>query len=177
MNLIRLGILLAAITLLPACTTVKGWFAGEPKAGEPAELVEFQETVETDKVWTYDAGDGTKKGAQQLQPAFRNGRVFVADYKGVLSGVDASTGDELWKIKTKLPFSGGPGTTDTMVMVGTEDGEVHAFLADTGTPVWIARVSSEVLAEPVEGDGIVVTRAIDGRVFGLDARNGRRLWV
>jgi outer membrane protein assembly factor BamB len=168
---------LVLVALLPACSTIKGWFPSSDKPGEPAKLVEFEETLATDKVWSTGIGKGTKRNAQQLRPTFRDGRIFVADYKGVLSAIDAASGQELWKIKTELPFSGGPGATGEIVLVGTADGEIHAFQSDTGTPLWIARVSSEVLAEPVEANGIVVARSIDGRVFGLDARNGRRLWV
>jgi len=176
MRRVMLASLMASL-LLPGCTTIKGWFKGEPKPGEPKELVEFEPTLKTDKLWSVDVGDGIKRGAQQLHPVARNGRLFMADYKGELIAVDADSGKRLWQIKTKLPFSGGPGVSDALVLVGTEDGEIHAFQADTGTPVWIARISSEVLAAPVEGDGIIVVRSIDGRVFGLDARNGRRVWV
>jgi outer membrane protein assembly factor BamB len=112
-----------------------------------------------------------------LRPVHRDGAIYVADYKGEISAVDAATGKRLWHFKTDLPFSGGPGVSEALALVGTQDGEVHAFLRDTGTPAWIARVSSEVLAAPVESEGIVVVRCIDGRAFGLDARNGRRIWV
>ena len=172
----RLLIALLAVSLA-GCTTIQGWFAGDPKPGDPAELVEFEPTTEADKVWSRDVGKGTDKRKQQLRPAYRGDTFWVADYKGRLSSVDAGTGDVNWELKTELPFSGGPGLSGELVIMGTENGEIHAFQADTGTPLWIARVSSEVLAAPAVGDGVVVVRSIDGRVFGLDENNGRRLWV
>lgn len=162
---------------LTGCSTVKGWFAGDPKPGDPAELVEFEATVEPDKVWSRDMGKGTDKRRQQLRPAYRNGTFWVADYKGDLSSVEAATGEVNWSIETELPFSGGPGLSENLVIMGTENGEIHAFQRDTGTSQWIARISSEVLAAPAAGEGIVVVRSIDGRVFGLNEANGRRLWV
>lgn len=169
----RVVLLLAAAALLPACS----WFKSDPKPGEPVELVDFEPTVKVGKVWSTDVGKGTKRGAQQLRPVYRDGTIYVADWKGELTAVDAATGKRLWNLDTELPFSGGPGVSEELALVGTQDGEVHAFLRDSGTPAWIARVSSEVLAAPVESEGIVVVRCIDGRAFGLDARNGRRAWV
>lgn len=168
-------LLLAALLagLLPSCS----WFKGDIKPGEPVELVDFEPSVKVGKAWSIGVGDGVKRGAQQLRPVVRDGTIYVADYKGELTAVDAATGKRLWRIKTELPFSGGPGVSAELALVGTQDGEVHAFLRDTGTPAWIARLSSEVLAAPIESEGVVVVRCIDGRAFGLDARNGRRMWV
>ena len=178
MRLARVFILLTlAALLLGGCNWFRSLSLDKDKPGEPAELVDFEPTLNTEEVWSSDIGKGTKRDAQQLRPAAQDGRIFVADYKGLLAAVDAASGSTLWELDTDLPFSGGPGLTEDMVLMGTQDGEIHAFLQNTGTPVWIARLSSEVLAAPVEADGTVVARSIDGRVFGLDVRNGRRLWV
>jgi len=166
-----------SLGLLSGCSTIGGWFAGDPKPGDPAELVDLEPTLETDEVWKRDLGKGTDKRKQQLRPAYREGTFWVADYRGDLSAVNATTGEKIWNIETELPFSGGPGLSEELVIMGTENGEIHAFARDTGTPRWIARISSEVLAAPAAGDGIVVVRSIDGRVFGLNEANGRRLWV
>lgn len=171
-----LAALMVAALVLQGCSWFKSW-GGEPKPGEPADLVEFEPTVDTDEVWSLDVGKGTYRGTQQLRPVYQDGVIYVAGHEGELSAVDAATGNRVWRLKTELPFSGGPGISEDLLLLGTENGEVHAFTPDTGTPVWIARVSSEILAAPTEADGIVVVRSIDGRVFGLDARNGRRAWV
>jgi len=173
----RLALALAVAALLSGCATFKKWFGGDPKPGDPAELVEFEPTAEMDEVWSRDLGKGTDKRKQQLRPAYRDRNFYVADYKGRLSAVDVDSGREVWEIDTDLPFSGGPGLSEELVIMGTENGEIHAFERGTGTPRWIARVSSEVLAAPAAGDGIVVVRSIDGRVFGLNESNGRRVWV
>ncbi len=173
----RFLLALTLVLTLPACSTIKGWFASDPKPGDPAELVEFEPTVDTDEVWKRDLGKGTDRRKQQLRPAFRDGTFWVADYKGRLTSLDVAGGKENWELDTELPFSGGPGLSESLVIMGTENGEIHAFESATGTPRWIARVSSEVLAAPAAGDGVVVVRSIDGRVFGLDENNGRRLWV
>ena len=85
---------------------------------------------------------------------------------------DIEPGDPL-----PLAFSGGPGISGDMLLLGSQDGEVFAFDAGSGSLRWTAQVTSEVLAPPVAQDGIVVVRSIDGRVFGLNQADGRRVWI
>jgi len=167
---------LAALLLLNGCSWIKSWGdKDEPEA--PAELVDFEATLKVGKVWSTDVGKGLDKSGRQIRPVYSEGSLFTADYKGQLVALDAQSGRKLWEIKTDLPFTGGPGVSGQLLMMGTENGEVFAFDASAGTQLWSATVTSEVLAAPAEADGIVVVRCIDGRVFGLDKDTGQRLWV
>jgi len=167
---------LAAIFLLNGCSWIKSW-GGKDDPDAPAELVEFEPTLKVGKVWSTRIGSGLDKAGRQLRPAYQSATLYAADYKGQLMAIDATGGRKLWEIKTKLPFTGGPGISGNLLLMGTQDGEVYAFDATTGTQLWSATVTSEVLAAPVEADGIVIVRCIDGRVFGLDADTGRRIWI
>ena len=167
---------LAALFLLNGCSWIKSW-GDDDDPDDPAELVEFEPTLKVGKVWSTDIGKGLDKAGRQLRPAYSSGSLFAADYKGLLMAIDAESGRKQWEIKTKLPFTGGPGISDNLLLMGTQDGEVFAFDASTGTQLWSATVTSEVLAAPAETDGIVVVRCIDGRVFGLDADTGQRIWI
>jgi len=167
---------LAALLLLNGCSWIKSWGDGDdPDA--PAELVDFEPTLNVGKVWSTGVGKGLDKAGRQLRPAYSSGSLYAADYKGLLMAIDANSGSKRWEIKTKLPFTGGPGISGNLLLMGTENGEVFAFDASTGTQRWSANVTSEVLAAPAEADGIVVVRCVDGRVFGLDADTGQRLWI
>lgn len=166
---------LAAVLLLNGCSWIKSW--GDDDADAPTELVEFEATLKVGKVWSTGVGKGLDNAGRQLRPAYSSGSLYAADYKGLLMAVDADNGRKLWEIKTKLPFTGGPGVSGNLLLMGTQDGEVFAFDASTGTQLWSATVTSEVLAAPSEADGIVVVRCIDGRVFGLDANTGQRVWI
>jgi outer membrane protein assembly factor BamB len=168
---------LAALLLLNGCSWIKSWGDDDDDPDAPAELVEFEPTLKVGKVWSAGIGKGLDKAGRQLRPAHASGTIYAADYKGLLIAVDAESGARRWEIKTKLPFTGGPGISDNLLMMGTENGEVFAFDATTGTQLWSATVTSEVLAAPTAADGIVVVRCIDGRVFGLDADTGQRLWI
>lgn len=167
---------LAALLLLNGCSWIKSW-GDDDDPDAPAKLVDFEPTLKVGKVWTTDVGKGLDKTGRQIRPAYSSGSLYAADYKGLLSAIDATNGQKRWVIKTELPFTGGPGVSGNLLMMGTENGEVFAFDASTGTQLWSATVTSEVLAAPAESDGIVVVRCIDGRVFGLDADTGQRLWV
>jgi outer membrane protein assembly factor BamB len=162
--------------LLNGCSWIKSW-GDDDDPSAPAELVEFEPTLKVGKVWSTKVGDGLDKAGRQLRPAYSSGTLYAADHKGLLAAIDAESGRKLWEIKTKLPFTGGPGVSGNLLLMGTQDGEVFAFDASTGTQLWSATVTSEVLAAPAEGDGVVVVRCIDGRVFGLDADTGQRLWI
>jgi len=166
---------LAALLFLNGCSWIKSW-GDDDDPDAPAELVEFEPTLKVGKVWSTGVGSGLDKAGRQLWPAYL-GTLYVADYKGMLLAIDANSGSKRWDIKTKLPFTGGPGISDELLLMGTQDGEVYAFDATSGTQLWSATVTSEILAAPSEADGIVVVRCIDGRVFGLDADTGRRVWI
>ena len=166
---------LAALLLLNGCSWIKSW--GDDEIDGPAELVEFVPTLKVGKVWSTGVGKGLDKAGRQLRPVHSAGSIYAADYKGLLIAVDADSGNKKWEIKTKLPFTGGPGVFENLLLMGTENGEVFAFDASTGTQLWSANVTSEVLAPPNAADGIVVVRCIDGRVFGLDANTGQRIWI
>lgn len=167
---------LAALLLLSGCSWIQSW-GDDDDPDAPAELIEFEPTLKVGKVWSTGVGSGLDKAGRQLWPAYSSGTLYAADYKGLLMAVDANNGNKRWEIKTKLPFTGGPGVSGELLLMGTQDGEVYAFDASSGTQLWSATVTSEVLAAPVESDGIVVVRCIDGRVFGLDADTGRRVWI
>lgn len=167
---------MAAVLLLNGCSWIKSWGKDdEPDA--PSELVEFQSTLNVGKVWSTSVGSGVDKQGRQLRPAFSSGTIYAADYKGQITAVDAQNGNRLWEVKTKLSFTGGPGVSGKLLLMGTENGEVFAFDSSSGSQLWSATVTSEVLAAPVIADGLVIVRCIDGRIFGLDADTGRRVWI
>jgi outer membrane protein assembly factor BamB len=175
---IRLRALAAAglaLLLVQGCSWIRSW--GDPEPGDPAPLVEFEESLKVRKVWSTGVGDGMGKQGLSMAPAYASGVLYVADHKGRLVAVDAETGRKNWDLKTKQAFSGGPGLAGDQLYMGTVEGRVIAYDINGGAELWNAQVSSEVLAPPAAADGIVVVRCIDGRVFGLDAVSGRRLWI
>ena len=171
------ALLLAVLWVLQGCSWIKSWGDDDEEPGAPNPLVEFEPTLATQKVWSAKIGAGVGREDPRLRLAHDQGTLFAADHKGLLVSLDATNGRKRWEVKTKLPFTGGPGVSAEAVYMGTENGEVHAFSKRDGTLLWTAQLSSEILATPVAADGILVMRCIDGRVFGLDESSGTRLWM
>jgi len=172
--------LLFALTLvlLSGCGTVKNMFSsGEDNTIPPTPLVEIETIVEIIKLWSEDAGKGSTKQYLKLTPSHVQGKVFVADVRGNLTAFDATNGNTLWKNDADLSITGGPGSSETLTMIGTDNGDVLAYASESGEFLWQAKVSSEILAAPQEAYGIVVIRTNDGKIFGLDANDGSRLWI
>lgn len=168
------GLLLGA-ALLPGCAWVRGW--GDPEPGDPAPLIEFEESLKVREVWSVGIGDGMGKAGLSMAPAWSSGTLFAADHEGRLLSIDADSGRSKWELKTGQAFSGGPGLDDQHIYMGTIDGRVIAYDRTSGAELWNSQVSSEVLTPPASADGVVAVRSLDGRVFGLDAVSGRRLWI
>ena len=162
---------------------VTGMFDGKDDEDDnkplpPAELIEFEPTVEVEKVWSGRYGKGVEKLYLKLVPAPYYDRILVADRDGRMIAISKEDGSKLWQERTKkIHISGGVGAGEGLALVGTSDGLVIARSAKTGEEIWTAQVSSEVLAAPQAGGGLVVVRSADGKLFGLEASTGERRWI
>lgn len=167
---------LAALFAVLALAGCGGFSRDDDNAPVPAELEDFEPSVEIDRLWSRRAASGAGP-ALALHPAVAGGRVFTAGGDGDVAAYDAGTGERLWETDTGVPVSAGPGAGPGVVVVGSSDGDVVALDGAGGEVAWRARVSSEVLSPPAASERVVVVRTIDGKLFGLDAVNGERLWV
>ncbi len=173
-----LTLILLSGVLLSGCGTVKNLFGGgEDNTEPPTPLVEIETLAEITQLWSKNTGKGSTKQYLKLTPSHIQGKVFVADVRGNLVAIDAASGSTLWENDADMSITGGPGSSETLTMIGSDNGDVLAYASESGEFLWQAKVSSEVLAAPQEAYGIVVARTIDGKIFGLDANDGSRLWI
>jgi outer membrane protein assembly factor BamB len=142
------------------------------KGPQPEPLTAFEPTVNARVAWK--ASVGISRGYMFSPVAFGE-MVCAASGKGRLSCYDGARGGRLWSARADVAASGGVGTGENMLLIGTNQGEVLAYEA-SGNLLWRSRVSSEVLSAPTATAAQVVVRSGDSRVFGLDARDGRQLW-
>ena len=176
MKLAHRSLLFFALLVLGGCSsvdTVKGWFGSKKDGMEPAKLVEFGETAKFEVRWHADLGDS---GASLLQPALTGNAIYGASGKGELTRVDRATGKQVWRVESGIAISGGVGSGDGLVLVGSDKGEVLAYGED-GKLRWKSKVSSEVLSAPQAAEGVVIVRSGDGRIAGLNAADGKRIWL
>ena len=170
MNAARLVALVALGVALAGC-------GGRKETTEPpAELVQFEPTIEIDTLWSEKVGGKSERLRLGLRPATDGARIFAGAYDGQVASFDAETGDEVWSIKTGLALTAGPGFGDGLLAFGTADGDLLALDAATGQERWRQAIGSEVLAAPAIGSGVVVVRSVDGRLRGFSAANGSMIW-
>ncbi len=140
---------------------------------DEAEIAELESAPKIEPLWQVKLGESK---TAVFFPVYENGALYAADEKGRLFKLDPETGQEIWRVETRLQLSGGIGTGDGMILLGTYKGEVVAF-DESGNSLWQTRVTSEILSPPQVDSGIVVVRTGDGRLFGLDAADGKRIWI
>lgn len=173
-----LGIAVLIVSMLAVgCGTVGNFLAGKDNSAPPAKLVTFAPGLTVQILWSKNVGSGSDKQYIKLAPVVEGDKVFAADRKGRVSAYAAANGQLLWETQTKARISGGPGSGEGLVLVGTSEGEVIALNAGTGEIAWRSQLSSEILAPPRALQGVVVARTVDGKLFGLDAKGGARIWV
>lgn len=177
----RASALLAVLFLTVGCSTVKGWFGSgkqddAKKAGEPAELVDFDATITANRLWTMRVGKGEKRLGARQSPVVADGRVYAAAVEGGVYALGLHDGKPVWHHRSESRLAGGPGVGDGLVVVGSLDGEVFALDAATGQQKWEAKVNNEVIAAPTVGQGMVLVHSNDGRVTAFDADSGQQRW-
>jgi len=123
-----------------------------------------------------DWQQGVGKAAAGFAPAITSSAIYAAALDGTLMRIDPATGRVEWRASAGRALSAGPGADDSLVVVGTDKGDVLAFGTD-GKPRWTARVSSEVISPPRVADDIVIVFSGDGRIYGLAAADGKTAWV
>lgn len=165
-------LLLLVSIVLAACSS-----NDTPEESKVAELVEFDSTVNVDRVWTVIAGKGqNRRRFTRFVPAIDDDKIFTADAKGNVFAFDIENGKRLWQADTDFAIAGAVTAAYGLVLFGTFDAEVVALDASSGEFLWKASASSEILASPATNGAIVVAQTIDGRVFAFDAKSGEPRW-
>ena len=112
------------------CTLFGG--GDEDPIEPPAELVQFEATLEVQKIWSARVGGNSERLRLGLAPATDGTRIYAGSYDGRAAAFDARGGERLWAIDTDLPLAAGPGYDDGLIVFGTTDGDLLALNAETG---------------------------------------------
>lgn len=148
----------------------------EKKALKPAELVDFEHSIEVEKLWRVKAGSGQDKRYSRFVPAVDEDLVFASDTSGRVYAFDLETGEKRWKSDIEAPIGGSLSVSNGLVLLGTYDAELIVLNAQSGDVLWKAEVSSEIIAPPATNGSVVAAQTIDGRVFAFDAKTGALSW-
>jgi len=165
---------------LSGCATIKEYIPTIPAPSlrwiydskKPGPLPELKASATASVSWQADVGSA----GPGFSPAVLADAIYAAAQDGAIVRLDPANGRSIWRISAEQKLSAGVGADATLVVVGTDKGDVLAFFPD-GKPAWKARVSTEVVAPPRVADGIVVVFTGDGRIHALNAADGARKWV
>jgi outer membrane protein assembly factor BamB len=167
----RRWLVACAVLLLAACSKDKD-------IDQPAKLTDFNATLKAERVWTASVAD---KGAKALRLglglAVDGNRVYAAGRKGEVAAFDLQSGRALWRTKTKLALSGGPGSGAGRVVVGSTFGDLVALNSATGAVDWKVRLNGELLSAPAVSERLIAVRTVDGKLHALAPKDGAELWV
>jgi outer membrane protein assembly factor BamB len=139
----------------------------------PAKLVDFKASVTLKPLWQASIG---KAGPFVFTPEVAGENVYAADTDGQLVALNAANGRQLWRVDTGKKLSGGVGASSSLVLVGTQKGELLAY--DTsGKELWTAQLGAELLTPATIDGTTAVVRTGDGRLVGFNTLDGQRKWV
>lgn len=111
--------------------------------------------------------------AQEPAAMFRGGLDHTGKYNG-------STGDAygglLWRVATDGPIRSSPAVTDSLVLIGSGDGNLYAISRATGKVRWKFPADGGVNSSPaVAGDAVYFT-SLAGTIYAVSITDGRARW-
>ncbi|WP_413111254.1 outer membrane protein assembly factor BamB [Thaumasiovibrio sp. DFM-14] len=166
-------IALAMTGLLMGC-------ASEEDAVQMAPLPEVEDQFQPQLAWKHQVGEGVGNYYSQLTPAYRYGKLFVADRDGQVKALDPESGDVLWQadVAENKParLSGGITAAYNRIFIGSENAELLAFDHASGELLWRVDTQGEVLSRPLADSTLVMVNTSRGVLEAFSALDGERRW-
>ncbi|MBS0365380.1 MAG: outer membrane protein assembly factor BamB [Proteobacteria bacterium] len=164
-------LLIVAALMVAACSKDKN-------VDQPAKLTPLSATVRIHRVWGASIDDKKAVALRLGQSlALADGRVYAAGHRGDVAAWDLGNGRQVWRVRTRLPLSGGAAASAGLVVVGASDGQLLALGAADGATRWKVRLNGEVLAPAAISDKLIAVRTVDGKLHALSPDDGHELWV
>lgn len=163
---IRSSLILLITLILTSC-------GDTDNAEPPAELVEFEPSLQINELWSVNTGDGVEQQYLKLYPLIVEDKIIVADRDGDIAAYDLASGDTVWDVDLDMPLSGGIGGDSEHLVVTSRNGHVVMLDAQGGL-LWKVDASSEVLMPAQIAAGLVIIRSVDGRISALNVKDGKQ---
>ncbi len=104
------------------------------------------------------------------------GVVVIGSYDYFLHGIDAATGEGLWKYEADNFINGTPAIYEGVAVFGGCDGLLHQVNVRDGSLVKRQPVATYVAGSVAVDDWITFVGDYDGKFTALDIREGKELW-
>ncbi|WP_425409192.1 PQQ-binding-like beta-propeller repeat protein [Hyphococcus sp.] len=113
--------------------------------------------------------------------AFDQGRLFVTSGFGFVAGLDAQSGEEVWRTQTTAPVRTPPTAYRGRVYLSTNTNEFLALEQETGEQAWSFQSFEESArflssSSPAAAGDLVVAPFSSGELVAFLADNGRNVW-
>jgi outer membrane protein assembly factor BamB len=97
---------------------------------------------------------------------------------GALHGVDAASGEELWRLQTEIgdAFFSSPAIAADAVYIGSYDGIIVAAELATGVERWSFQAEGVVYSSPAVAGELVFVGDDMGRLYALETFSGEERW-
>ncbi len=167
--MIRLIFIFFSFLFIVACSD-------DDNSEPPAELVDFEQTLNVNELWSVNTGSGVDQLFVKLFPLILKNKIVVTDREGLVSAYDLETGDVLWQTELEIIISGGVGGNEDYLVVTSRNG--HVILLDAkGKVIWKVDASSEVLMPAQIAGNLIIIRSVDGRISALSVKDGSEKWI
>jgi len=102
---------------------------------------------------------------------------FLSQRQNIVWGLDAKTGQELWRFdEARDQYIEGGAINEDIVVIGNSDGNVYALEIATGKLLWKLETGHRVWATPLIVDDTVYVGSMDRHMYALDLSDGTVLW-
>ena len=180
-----------AWTVKIAGSTQRRRLAAAPVIGNGMLFVEDSDGV----VNAFDANTGARSWTHVVEVdgnlraanfgggvSYDQGRVYVTNGVGEVLALDASNGNEIWKVKPGGPLRGSPTIAFGSVYVMTQDNQIFALSTADGKQQWnesgsVAQTGVFGVAAPAAAQGTVIAGYSSGELVAYRYENGRSLWA
>ncbi len=123
------------------------------------------------KDWEYDAGSEIHSS-----PALSNGTVVFGSDSGDVIGINAVSGEEIFKKRIGGRFFSGTAVSSDTGFIGDENGHVFAFDIKTGKIYWTFNAGSKITGFPVFNNEQLFIGTLGGVLFCLKKSDGELNW-
>jgi len=161
----RSAVLLALVAAMAGCSF---WGGGDAKP-KPADLGANVPVLGVRQAWV------AKIGAMQgmsLVVDVRGTAINLASADGVVAGIDARTGGDLWRVSLGEPLAAGVGSDGKWSAVVSRGNEV--IVLEAGRELWRRRLASQVYTAPLVAGARVFVLGADRSIVAFDAKSGQR---
>lgn len=176
LSILLLGILLSACTNASATNSWGGVSANDTSVffTNSTDVVALKADSGS-LLWTYPE----KPAATRLfyaAPAIAGDTLIIGDYSGVLAGVGARDGKELWQFTgAKGHYVDSPLVVNNTIIAPNADANVYA-LDMNGKLLWSYKGTHAFWATPASDGTMVYTPSLDHYLYALNLADGQLKW-